>query len=57
MPTQPRPFSANSSANFPKLEKEVNDWFAAKGDTIQPVNGQTATCGIANGRDHEPPRR
>jgi hypothetical protein len=52
MPTQLRLFSADGSANFPK--KEVNDWLAAKGDSIQPVNSQTATCGIANGRDHEP---
>jgi hypothetical protein len=32
MPTQLRLFSANGSANFPKLEKEVNDGLAAKGD-------------------------
>lgn len=54
MPTQLRLFFANGSANFPKLETEVNDWLAAKGDSIQPVNSQTATCGIANGRDQEP---
>jgi len=27
----------------------VNDWLAAKGDRIQPVNSQTTTCAIANG--------
>jgi hypothetical protein len=35
--------------NFSRLEKAVNDWLAAKGDSIQPVNSQTATCAIANG--------
>jgi hypothetical protein len=49
MPTQLRLFSANGSENFSRLEKEVNDWLAAKGDRIQPVNSQTATCAIANG--------
>ena len=49
MPTQLRLFSANGSENFSRLEKEVNDWLAAKGDAIQPVNSQTATCAIANG--------
>jgi hypothetical protein len=48
MPTQLRLFSANGSENFSRLEKEVNDWLAAKGDRIQPVNSQTATCAIAN---------
>jgi hypothetical protein len=43
MPTQLRQFSANGSANFPKLEKEVNDWLPANGDSIQPVNSQTGT--------------
>ncbi len=52
MPTQLKLFTTNGSANFPKLEKEVNDWLAAKGDSIQPVNSQTATCAIANGGDH-----
>jgi hypothetical protein len=49
MPTQLKLFSTNGSENFSKLEKEVNDWLAAKGDTIQPVNSQTATCAVANG--------
>ena len=47
MPTQLRLFSANGAENFSRLEKEVNDWLAAKGDRIQPVNSQTATCAIA----------
>jgi hypothetical protein len=51
MPTQLRLFFTNSSDNFPKLEKDVNDWLAARGDSIQPVNSQTATCAIANGGD------
>jgi hypothetical protein len=54
MPTQLRLFSTSGSENFPKLEKGVNDWLSAKGDSIQPVNGQTATCAIANGGDHKP---
>ena len=49
MPTQLRLFSANGAENFSRLEKEVNDWLATKGDRIQPVNSQTATCAIANG--------
>jgi hypothetical protein len=49
MPTQLKLFSTNGSENFPRLEKEVNDWLAAKGNRIQPVNSQTATCAIANG--------
>jgi hypothetical protein len=49
MPTQLRLFSTNGSENFSRLEREVNDWLAAKGDRIQPVNSQTATCAIANG--------
>ena len=49
MPTQLRLFSANGSENFSKLEKDVNEWLAAKGDRIQPVNSQTATCSISNG--------
>jgi hypothetical protein len=52
MPTQLKLFSANSSENLAKLEKDVNDWLAAKGDSIQPVNSQTATCAIANGGGH-----
>ena len=52
MPTQLKLFSTNGSQNFSELEKEVNDWLAAKGDTIQPVNSQTATCAIANAGDH-----
>ena len=31
MPTQPRPFSAQQFREFSQLEKEVNDWLAAKG--------------------------
>jgi hypothetical protein len=53
MPTQLRLFSANGFENFSKLEKEVNDWLTAKGDSILPVNSQTATCAIANGGDHK----
>jgi hypothetical protein len=52
MPTQLKLFSANGSENFSKLEKEVNDWLAAKGDSIQPVNSQTATCALGNGNDN-----
>ena len=47
MPTQLKLFSANGSENFAALEKEVNDWLAARGDSIRPVNSQTATCAIA----------
>lgn len=54
MPTQLKLFSANGSENVSRLEKEVNDWLAAKGDRIQPVNSQTATCAIANSGDHKP---
>jgi hypothetical protein len=53
MPTQLRLFSTIGSETFSKLEKEANDWLAAKGDSIQPVNSQTATCAIANGGDHK----
>lgn len=53
MPTQLKLFSANGSENFAKLEKEVNDWLTSKGENIQPVNSQTATCAIANGADHQ----
>ena len=49
MPTQLKLFSTNGSENFSRLEKEVNDWLSYKGDGIQPVNSQTATCAIANG--------
>ena len=52
MPTQLRLFSASGSENFSKLEREVNDWLTAKGDSIQPVNSQTATCAVANGGNH-----
>ena len=54
MPTQLKLFSANGSENFAKLEKEVNDWLAAKDNDIQPVNSQTATCTVWTGADHEP---
>jgi hypothetical protein len=53
MPTQLKLFCTNGSENFSKLEKEVNDWLAAKGDSIQPVNSQTTTCAILNGEDHK----
>jgi hypothetical protein len=53
MPTQLRLFSTIGSENFSKLEREVNDRLAAKGDSIQPVNSQTATCAIANSGDHK----
>ena len=58
MPTQLKLFPASGSENFSGLEKEVNDWLAARGDSIQPVNSQTvnsqtATCTIANGDDYE----
>ena len=48
MPTQLRLFSTSGSENFSKLEKEVNDWLAGKGDSVQPVNSQTATCTITS---------
>ena len=54
MPTQLKLFSTNSAENFPKLEKEVNDWLAAKGDSIYPVNSQTATWTLADGADAKP---
>jgi hypothetical protein len=50
MPTQLRLFSADSAGNLATLEQEVNDWLAAKGDSIEPVNSQTA---IANSADHK----
>ena len=49
MATQLKLFSANGSENFAKVEKQINDWLAVKGDTIQPVNSQTATCAVQNG--------
>jgi len=48
MATQLKLFSANGSENFSKLEKEVNDWLSAKGDSIQPVNSQTVMCAVGN---------
>jgi hypothetical protein len=51
MPTQLKLFSAREPKSFSELEKEVNDWLAAKGDSIQPVNSQTATCAIRIGND------
>ena len=51
MPTKLKLFSTIGSENFSKLEKEANDWLAAKGDSIEPVNSQTATCAIANSGD------
>lgn len=53
MPTQLKLFSANGSETFSALEKEVNDWLAARGDSIQPVNSQTATCAIASSGDQK----
>ena len=53
MPTQLKLFSTTGSANFSKLEREVNDWLTAKGDSIQPVNSQTATCAVANDADRK----
>ena len=49
MPTQLKLFSASTREEFPRLEKEINDWLAAKDGSIQPVNSQTATCAIAAG--------
>jgi len=51
VPTQLKLFSTTGSANFSKLEREVNDWLTAKGDSIQPVNSQTATCAVANDKE------
>jgi hypothetical protein len=53
MSTQLKLFATNGAENFSKLEKEVNNWLAARGDSIQPVNSQTATCAIANSGDHK----
>ena len=53
MPTQLRLFSACGAENFSGLETEVNDWLAAKGDRIQPVNSQTTTCAIPNGGNNQ----
>jgi len=53
MTTQLRLFSTTGSENFSKLEKEVNDWLTAKGDSIHPVNSQTATCAVGNGREQK----
>ena len=49
--TQLKVFSATGVENFPKLEQQVDDWLAAKGDSIRPVNSQTAICAIADGGD------
>jgi hypothetical protein len=54
LPTQLKLFSTNGPENFARLEKEVNDWLAAKGDSIQPVNSQTATCTIVKGETDAP---
>jgi hypothetical protein len=51
MPTQLKLFSVREPDNFSKLEKEINDWLATKGDGIYPVNSQTATCAIRIGND------
>ena len=47
-PTQLKLFSATGSENLATLEREVNDWLAAKGNNIEPVNSQTAICDIGN---------
>jgi hypothetical protein len=52
MPTQLSCFPRKTE-NFSKLEREVNDWLAAKGDSIQPVNSQTATCAVANHKESQ----
>src|SRR5262245_29593330 len=57
MPTQLRLFSTNGSENISRLEKEVNDWLAAKGDRIQPVNSQTATCAMRTAEATNGPTR
>ena len=49
MPTQLKLFSTTGAKNFSKLEREVNDWLAVKGDSIEPVNSQTATCAVVTG--------
>lgn len=51
MPTQLKLFFAREPESFAKLEKEVNDWLAGKGDSIQPINSQTATCAVRIGSD------
>ncbi len=43
MPTQLKLFSASGSDTLATLEREVNDWLAAKGNSIQPVNSQTTS--------------
>ena len=48
MPTQLKLFSTSGSDNHSKLEREVNAWLTSKGDSIQPVNSQTATCGFGS---------
>ena len=53
MATQLKLFSADASEGFSKLEKEVNDWLAVKGDGIEPVNSQTATCAVNRGGDRQ----
>jgi hypothetical protein len=53
MATQLKLFSANGPEKISTLEKEVNDWLTAKGDTIQPVNSQTATCAVGSGGDNK----
>ncbi len=53
MPAQLKLFSAHGAENFPKLEEEVNNWLAAKGDSIYPVNSQTATCALPARRNEE----
>jgi hypothetical protein len=45
------PKTAREPESFAKLEKEVNDWLAGKGDSIQPVNSQTTTCAVKMGSD------
>ncbi len=50
MPTQLKLFAANGLDDVAALEKQVNEWLAAHGDSIEPVNSQTA---IAHGADHK----
>jgi len=49
MATQLKLFSTSGAENLSKLEREVNAWLTSKGDSIHPVNSQTATCGLGNG--------
>ena len=50
MATKLKLFSANGAENFTKLESDVNRWLAAEDAHIQPVNSQTATCVLPDGK-------